>query len=66
MLKELQEEVKKFGKIESCVMLEQDENIDQKRYLYLIEFENFVVLQRFVLDDQNRIKEIKSEVGKPK
>jgi hypothetical protein len=66
MLKEIQEEFKKLGKIESFKMLEQKEILDQRSYLYLIEFENFTVLQRFVLDDKNRLAIIKSEAGKPK
>ncbi len=66
MLKEIQEESKKLGKIKSFVMLEQKEIIDQRSYLYLIEFENFTVLQRFVLDGKNKLMIIKSEAGKPK
>ncbi|WP_276373976.1 hypothetical protein [Chryseolinea sp. H1M3-3] len=66
MLKEIQEESKKLGKIKSFIMLEQKEIIDQRSYLYLIEFENFTVLQRFVLDDKNKLMMIKSEAGKPK
>lgn len=66
ILKEIQEETKKLGKIESFIMLEQKEIFDQRSYLYLIEFENFIVLQRFVLDEENRLTLVKSEAGKPK
>lgn len=66
MLTEIQEDSKKLGKIESFTLLEQNEKANPRSYLYLIEFENFTVLQRFFVDDKNKLMMIKPEAGDPK
>ncbi|MEJ7739964.1 MAG: hypothetical protein WKF97_21290 [Chitinophagaceae bacterium] len=65
-LKGMQVELKQLGKIQSFVLLERKEIVHRRSYLYLIEFETFTVLQRFVLDDNDKLTVLKSEAGKPK
>ena len=65
-LKAIQDDSKKLGNIESFTLIERKETVEQRSYLYVIEFEKFTVLFRFVLNDKNRLTMIKSEAAKPK
>ncbi|WP_247234240.1 hypothetical protein [Telluribacter sp. SYSU D00476] len=60
-IKDIQEEAKKLGRIESFTLLERKETDQQRSFLYLIEYENFTILQRFVLNDKNQLTVVKSE-----
>jgi hypothetical protein len=61
-LKEIAEEAKKHGKIVSFTLVERKEVEGQRNYLYLIEYEYATILQRFVLNDQNRLALVKGEL----
>jgi hypothetical protein len=65
-LKEIQKDSEKLGAIESFTLIERKEIMSERSYLYLIEFQNYAVLFRFVLDNKNRVTMIKSEAAKPK
>ncbi len=60
-VKEIQEEAKKLGRIEAFTLLERIVTDQQRSYLYLIEYENATILQRFVLNDKNQLTVVKSE-----
>jgi hypothetical protein len=61
MIKDIQEESKKLGKLQSFTLLERKKTKQQRSYLYLVESETANILQRFVLDDKNKIAMLKSE-----
>ncbi|HEV7350035.1 hypothetical protein [Telluribacter sp.] len=60
-LKGIQEEAKKLGRVESFTLLERKAIDQQRSFLYLIEYENATILQRFVLNDKNQLTMVKSE-----
>ena len=61
ILKDIQEDLKKMGKIQSFTLLERKELNHERSYLYRIDFENAIILQRFVLNDQNQLEVLKPE-----
>jgi hypothetical protein len=67
-LKEIEEEAKRLGKIESFTLVEYKQVDKQRTYRYLIEYEHATVLQRFVLNDQNQLTLVQGELRewKPK
>lgn len=60
-IKEIQEEAKKLGRIEAFTLLERKVVDQQRSFLYLIEYENATLLQRFVLNGNNQLAVVKSE-----
>jgi hypothetical protein len=61
-LKDIEEEFKKQGKIQSFTLVERKEVDKQINYRYLIEYEYVTILQRFVLNDQNKLTLVKGEL----
>jgi len=61
-LKEIGEEFKKWGKIQSFTLVERKEVDKQKHYRYLVEYEHVTILHLFVLNDQNKLAQGKGEL----
>ncbi|MVM34920.1 hypothetical protein GO755_33135 [Spirosoma sp. HMF4905] len=64
--KDSQAELAKLGKLLTLTLLERQQAAHQSSYLYCVDFENATVLQRFTLDDQNRVAMIQSEAAEQK
>jgi hypothetical protein len=58
---EMQADLKRLGKLLSMTLVGRWDEAGQRSYRYRTEFENATLLQRFVLDGQNRIALIRSE-----
>lgn len=58
---EIQAELNQLGTLLSFTLIECSRKAEQRSHLYYIEFEKAVVLQRFVLDAQNKVVLIKAE-----
>jgi hypothetical protein len=61
-LKEIEEEFKKWGKIQSFTLVERKEVDKQKHYRYLVEYEYVTILHLFVLNEQNKLMQGKGEL----
>jgi hypothetical protein len=59
--KQLQAEMKPLGKFLGLTLIDRATAGTQRSYFYLLDFQNARVLQRYVLDDQNKLALIHSE-----
>lgn len=59
--KALQEELNKMGSIRSLKLFERNRSKQFSSYLYLIEFDYAVILQRITLDRENRLSALNAE-----
>ena len=61
--KEIQADIKRLGDYVSMALVERGEAKGRRSYLYRLEFANAIVLQRFVLDDQDKVAAPGSEAA---
>ena len=59
--KDIQESLKIVGELSSLILVDRSDENGQRVYRYRAEFANAIVLQRFVLDGQNKLSDSHSE-----
>jgi hypothetical protein len=65
ILKDIQADSRRLGELQKLTLVEYKVTDQEQSYLYLIEYENFIILQRFGINDKNLVSNIKSEAFEP-